>query len=212
MPAWPVLSRPSLRLLSGAALGVLALAAGAQPGSGELMVDPSADALRASLVAPPAAPTVSARAFSATALPTTDGHCPGAMASSASNDGSRNLVVVPYGAPSAPHADLAIQFANNSDAIAASGRQVLDRVAAVLNEPAAAAMRFAVAGHTDATGTDRLNLELSCARAIAARQYLIQRGVAAQRLSAYGFGSQKPLEAGVTASAKNRRVEIRRAD
>jgi outer membrane protein OmpA-like peptidoglycan-associated protein len=73
-------------------------------------------------------------------------------------------------------------------------------------------VRVAVAGHTDAQGNAQGNLVLSCARAISVRNFLIQRGVSADRLGAYGFGANRPLVPGSAASSLNRRVEIRRAN
>jgi len=191
------------------ALALLACAALAQAQEAPL-ADPSQDELRALLGAPPKVATT--RSFTRTAPPSTDGACAGGDASPAAGGGTRSLGVVPYGGAGAPNVNLAIQFATGSDAIAAASQQVLDRLAAVLKEPDMAQRRFAVAGHTDATGEDRINLELSCARAIAVRKHLLKRGVAAERLSAYGFGSAKPLQQGAAESAVNRRVEIRRAE
>jgi outer membrane protein OmpA-like peptidoglycan-associated protein len=123
---------------------------------------------------------------------------------------ARNLEVVPYAGDSTPGVNLSVQFATGSDRLAGADRSLLDNVAAALNSPALASESFAVAGHTDSTGDARINLELSCARAQAVRRHLVDKGVAEARLSAYGFGSHRPLE-GDGAAAANRRVEVRRA-
>jgi len=73
-------------------------------------------------------------------------------------------------------------------------------------------VRVEIAGHTDARGTEPYNLDLSQRRAEAVRTYLAERGVAADRLTAKGYGESKPIanngtEAGRT---KNRRVELKR--
>lgn len=188
----------------------LALAGGAALAQDAPLADPSADELRALLGAP--AKVANTRAFARTTPPSTDGACAGNDTAPPSPGATRSLGVVPYGGSSAPSVNLAIQFATGSDAIVPSSQQVLDRLAAVLKEPEMAQRRFAVAGHTDATGSDTVNLELSCARALAVRKYLLKRGIAAERLSAYGFGSAKPLQQGAAESAVNRRVEIRRAE
>lgn len=71
-----------------------------------------------------------------------------------------------------------------------------------------------VQGHTDSDPIRHSkwgsNQELSQARADAVRQYLVSKGVDANRVSSEGFGDSKPKDAGTTASAKakNRRVEI----
>lgn len=122
----------------------------------------------------------------------------------------RNLEVVPYAGDTTPGVNLSVQFAAGSDRLAAADRTLLDNVAAALKSPALASESFAVAGHTDATGDARINLELSCARALAVRRYLLDKGVAEARLTAYGFGSVRPLE-GDAAAPANRRVEVRKA-
>lgn len=193
-----------MRLLALALALACGGAAAQQP-----LANPSADELRELLGAPK---PVTTRAFKPTTPPSTDGACAGNDTAPAPGGGTRSLGVVPYGGSTAPSINLAIQFATGSDAIVPASQQVLDRLAAVMKEPDMAQRRFAVAGHTDATGDDRINLQLSCARAIAVRQHLLKRGVAAERLSAYGFGSAKPLQEGAAESAVNRRVEIRRAD
>jgi flagellar motor protein MotB len=71
-----------------------------------------------------------------------------------------------------------------------------------------------VQGHTDSDPIRHSkwssNQELSQARADAVRQYLVSKGVDANRVSSEGFGDSKPKDAGTTptAKAKNRRVEI----
>jgi outer membrane protein OmpA-like peptidoglycan-associated protein len=67
-----------------------------------------------------------------------------------------------------------------------------------------------VEGHTDSQGSDDLNLKLSEDRAAAVRDYLVSRGVAADRLSAVGVGEKRPIADNTSAEgrANNRRVEI----
>ncbi|MGH7527989.1 MAG: OmpA family protein, partial [Gemmatimonadales bacterium] len=62
------------------------------------------------------------------------------------------------------------------------------------------------------TGSASVNKRLSRARADAVRQYLIDRGVAAERLTAAGFGPSRPVASNKTAEgrAQNRRVELTR--
>lgn len=134
-----------------------------------------------------------------------------AAAAADSGPTRRNLEVVPYAGDSTPGVNLSVQFATGSDKLAADDRALLDNVATALKTTALASERFAIAGHTDASGDSRVNLELSCARALAVRRYLVERGVAETRLSAYGFGSARPLDGGDAAAAGNRRVEVRKA-
>jgi outer membrane protein OmpA-like peptidoglycan-associated protein len=67
-----------------------------------------------------------------------------------------------------------------------------------------------VEGHTDNVGSAEFNQKLSEQRAKAVMQYLIERGVAANRLQAVGHGMDKPVANNGTkeGQAKNRRVEL----
>ena len=124
---------------------------------------------------------------------------------------ARNLEVVPYAGDTTPGVNLSVQFATASDRLTTSDKTLLETLAKALKSPELAQDRFAVAGHTDSTGDARINLELSCARALAVRGYLATKGVAVQRLSAYGFGSTRLLAADEPTAGQNRRVEIRKA-
>ena len=86
---------------------------------------------------------------------------------------------------------------------------VLDRLVEVLvQRPEVQKIR--VEGHTDSTGNDQHNLELSAARAQSVVNYLVKAGIAADRLESVGFGETKPLQLGDTPDilATNRRVEF----
>lgn len=87
---------------------------------------------------------------------------------------------------------------------------VLDIVAASL--AANPEIVIEVGGHTDNTGSAAINLRLSQARADAVRAYLATKGVAAERMSARGYGPDQPIAPNTTAAgrAQNRRVELRR--
>lgn len=87
-------------------------------------------------------------------------------------------------------------------------RPVLDRLAGGLNQHPITTVT--IIGHTDSTGTDAINDPLSINRAAAVRDYLISRGVSAQRIGIDGRGSRQPVADNATASgrAMNRRVEI----
>lgn len=178
------------------------------------LADPSVDALVAALRGGPAT-----KSFRRTELPAAGSNlCRGAEAApnSAPNAAGnerlgRNLEVVPYAGDTTAGVNLSVQFATASDRLTPADRALLDKLAQALQSPGLVQERFAVAGHTDQTGDARVNLELSCARALAVRQYLGGRGVAPQRLSAYGFGSARLLAGDDPAAGVNRRVEIRKA-
>jgi len=67
-----------------------------------------------------------------------------------------------------------------------------------------------VAGHTDSRGSDAYNMNLSQQRAEAVRNYLVSKGIAADRLSARGYGESQPVADNATDEGrfKNRRVEL----
>jgi outer membrane protein OmpA-like peptidoglycan-associated protein len=85
---------------------------------------------------------------------------------------------------------------------------VLDRVAeSLVGNPE---VTIEVGGHTDITGSVATNVRLSQARAVAVRNYLISKGVAATRITAKGFASTQPIadNATIEGRAANRRVEL----
>lgn len=190
--------------LWGAVLVCQPGAAWAQVTHNEVNVESLVRALRS---APPT------RAFMRTQLPEAGSNlCAGqAAAGAAAERLGRNLEVVPYAGDTTPGVNLSVQFATASDRLTPADRQLLDTLAAALKTPELGQDRFAVAGHTDSTGDTRINLELSCARALAVRRYLGSQGVPAQRLTAYGFGSSRLADDRNPAADANRRVEIRRA-
>jgi OOP family OmpA-OmpF porin len=75
-------------------------------------------------------------------------------------------------------------------------------------------VRVEVGGHTDSTGPRALNERLSLARAESVKAYLIENGVAADRMEVHGYASTQPVASNKTASgrAQNRRVELKRID
>ena len=93
-------------------------------------------------------------------------------------------------------------------AIKPNMRPVLDRLASTLNQHPVTTVT--IIGHTDSTGSDAVNDPLSVNRAAFTRDYLVQRGVSAQRIAVDGRGSRQPVADNSTASgrAMNRRVEI----
>ena len=91
-------------------------------------------------------------------------------------------------------------------AVKSNMRPVLDQFAQGLD----AKQLVRIVGHTDSTGSDAINNPLSVERAESVRDYLVARGVAAQRIQVSGVGSRQPVaDNGTDAGrAQNRRVEI----
>ena len=105
-----------------------------------------------------------------------------------------------------------VTFMSGRDELSASSLVVLDEVAKQL--VAVPELKIEIAGHTDSKGTRIRNIRLSLARAEAVRAYLVMQGVPAERLTARGYGPDKPVasNAGPNGRAMNRRVELRRLD
>lgn len=101
-----------------------------------------------------------------------------------------------------------IQFKTGTAQLSADSRSILDRIADVLKKNPH--LSFEVAGHTDSTGNHQANVKLSQQRADSVRQYLIDQGVSADRLSAKGYGPDKPVATNATSKGRrmNRRVEL----
>jgi OOP family OmpA-OmpF porin len=72
-------------------------------------------------------------------------------------------------------------------------------------------VRVRVEGHTDSTGDAKYNLGLSYRRAESVKNYLVSKGIDANRLSVVGFGEDKPLVSNKTRAGRavNRRVEFK---
>ena len=70
--------------------------------------------------------------------------------------------------------------------------------------------KIKIAGHTDSQGKAQSNLILSKKRAEAVRDFLVQRGVATDRIIVQYYGEEKPVADNNTAEGrqKNRRVEM----
>ncbi len=105
-----------------------------------------------------------------------------------------------------------VNFAFDESTLTAESHDVLNRVAAALQESQWANVRFEVAGHTSMVGTESYNMGLSQRRAEAVRAYLVTRGVANDRMVARGYGQTQPIfREGTEGDAwQNRRVELRR--
>ncbi|WP_242157156.1 OmpA family protein [Aestuariivivens sediminis] len=101
-----------------------------------------------------------------------------------------------------------ILFDLGKSTIKSQSESVLKDIIEILNEYPTA--KFTVEGHTDSTGSEKLNQSLSEARALSVKEYLVANGVDEFRLSALGYGEAKPIDTNKTRAgrANNRRVEI----
>ena len=88
------------------------------------------------------------------------------------------------------------------------GRQILDQVAAQADTISLETL--IATGHTDSIGTEQYNQGLSERRANTVKNYLISKGIAADRIYAEGKGETSPVASNKTREgrAQNRRVEI----
>jgi len=105
--------------------------------------------------------------------------------------------------------DLNIPFEFDSSALQAQATAQLKQLRSALTSEALSKDQFVVAGHTDARGSAQHNQQLSMRRAEAVKRYLVDNGVAAERLQAVGYGSEHLAVPDRPEDASNRRVEIR---
>jgi len=96
-----------------------------------------------------------------------------------------------------------ICFDFDSSALKAGAYTEIARVANVLNKYPQTTIR--VEGHTDTTGSETYNQDLSERRAQSVKNALTQRGVDPRRIQPVGFGESQPIS---SSDAVNRRVSI----
>ena len=104
---------------------------------------------------------------------------------------------------------LEVRFDFDSARLTPEAQEVLIQLATALKAPALAESSFMIEGHTDASGSDGYNQDLSERRADAVRYFLSQEhGVDVNRLVAVGRGESELLDPQRGASGVNRRVEV----
>jgi outer membrane protein OmpA-like peptidoglycan-associated protein len=101
-----------------------------------------------------------------------------------------------------------VTFGSGKAVLTASGKRELDLAVAYMKKYPGIKIRLD--GHTDSSGTDKINQPLSLSRAEAAMKYIMSKGIDASRLSAEGHGSSMPVAENKKPAgrAQNRRVEI----
>ncbi|HSF95176.1 MAG TPA: OmpA family protein [Thermohalobaculum sp.] len=102
-----------------------------------------------------------------------------------------------------------LTFASDSSEIRPGFYRTLDDVSGTLNRYPESYLD--IVGHTDSVGSESYNQALSERRANSVANYLRSRGVAPQRVAAYGMGESQPVASNDTdyGRAANRRVELR---
>ena len=101
-----------------------------------------------------------------------------------------------------------VNFSTASAELETSSYTELDSVVASLK--AYPNLKVEIAGHTDEEGSDSYNMALSNDRAKAVMDYLVDHGIAQDRITAKGYGKTQLLVPSTTPEgrAKNRRVEV----
>ncbi len=102
-----------------------------------------------------------------------------------------------------------VTFQSGKAILLPAGKKELDVLAELLKKNPN--VKVSLEGHTDNTGTDKVNDPLSAKRAEAAKAYLVSKGIEADRMETAGFGSKVPVADNKTADGRklNRRVEVK---
>jgi peptidoglycan-associated lipoprotein len=87
--------------------------------------------------------------------------------------------------------------------------EVLEQKLAILQTNSG--LRVEISGHCDERGTDEYNMALGMRRAVSAKQFLVDRGIAESRIAVRSRGEEQPLDPGHNEEAwtQNRRGEFR---
>jgi OmpA-OmpF porin, OOP family len=103
-----------------------------------------------------------------------------------------------------------ITFGFNRADLTPQGNATLDRIATEILSQIDFVKDIRVVGHTDSVGSDKYNQTLSERRAASVANYLISKGVPADKVIREGRGKRQPIATNATAAgrAQNRRVEI----
>jgi outer membrane protein OmpA-like peptidoglycan-associated protein len=107
-----------------------------------------------------------------------------------------------------PSVSMQITFSVNSFKISDDSAEKLSNIAAVMKNERLQDKTFKIIGHTDASGSEMYNVELSNRRARAVRDQLLRLGVDGARLEPVGKGKADLLDKQNPFSPENRRVEF----
>ena len=102
-----------------------------------------------------------------------------------------------------------VEFAFDSSALRPSAQETLRKDIEILKQNLEGNIQ--IDGYTDSTGTAKYNMGLSIRRAESVKNFLVQNGIAANRIGISGHGEEDPIATNKTSAgrAKNRRVTIR---
>ncbi len=102
-----------------------------------------------------------------------------------------------------------VSFDLDSDVVRPGLYNELDRIAQIMVKYPQTSIL--VEGHTDSTGSEAYNQQLSERRASGVKNHLVQRGVETSRVNVLGYGESRPVVTNATPEGRqmNRRVEIR---
>ena len=108
-----------------------------------------------------------------------------------------------------PKIDLEIHFDYNSADIAKDSVSSVQELGKALSNASLKGSTFVVAGHTDATGGESYNQDLSERRADTIKKYLTDKyGIAGANLVTVGYGKTKPKDPNAPLDPVNRRVQV----
>ncbi len=140
-----------------------------------------------------------------------DDNCPN-EAGPASNQGCPEKVITVEAKAKLDEFAKAIYFNTGKSSFQPGVAEKLDLISDIMKEYKDS--DFHIEGHTDSSGSDKLNQRLSEERAKSVLDYLLGKGIATDRLTSKGYGETKPISSNKTrrGRAENRRVEINLAN
>lgn len=102
-----------------------------------------------------------------------------------------------------------VHYAYDSSALDGAAKRTLKANADILKDKSN--LKIQIEGHTDERGGIQYNIALGERRANAAKAFLVDRGVASDRITTISYGKEKPIDPGHDESAwsKNRRANFR---
>ena len=101
-----------------------------------------------------------------------------------------------------------INFSIDDATLPEVNKELLDRAAKIISE--VPNIKLMIVGHTDGQASDDYNNKLSLARAESVKQYLVSKGVDADKLTVKGMGESEPIADNSTEQGRfhNRRIEF----